>query len=35
MIRAIIFSQQLKVWLNGAREGDVGAGSIKNSAELK
>lgn len=27
--------QQLKVWLDGAQEGDVCAGSIKNSAELK
>ncbi|GGA35352.1 lysozyme inhibitor LprI family protein [Dyella nitratireducens] len=28
-------TQQLQAWLNGAQEGDVCAGSIKNSADLK
>lgn len=28
-------TQQLRVWLNGAQEGDVCAGSIKHSADLK
>ena len=27
--------KQLQAWLNGAQEGDICAGSIKNSAELK
>jgi uncharacterized protein YecT (DUF1311 family) len=27
--------QQLQAWLNGAQEGDVCTGSIKNSADLK